>query len=391
MANGDGLMSIAMAENLDPLEKFALGFLSAAEQNQRKRYAEEAKFVREKTAQIKERITKQRGLYGGMKEKKRGQISQLRAVMPGLSDEVMSTILRSDDETIENLIKDARKDFAQNKNSGREGKFLSFSDANGQLFTGDPTIYDPRRKGSPIDELVNKQFRRARAQQRESQEQDFGQAVASFFGAATPTRELINIARDQAMDLRGYSSGLSGDAMDARQAMDQFFAAGGTASQLQRKGSGLAFQFSDPGRPLDLSQARTAVATFAEEDLKIAAGLENAAANVDAITANTPENQKRKILLDFNKAENAAIRASRLERLAPMLIEDLEKAMRTGGDAERRFREAYTGLRTEGGEPLLSPIDLQKIITTYSTLRMKNPQILDLSRRGPQSPITQGQ
>ena len=158
MANGDGLMSIAMAENLDPLEKFALGFLSAAEQNQRKRYAEEAKFVREKTAQINERITKQRGLYAGMKEKKRGQISQLRAVMPGLSDEVVSTILRSDDETIENLIKDARKDFAQNRGSGREGKFLSFSDANGELFTGDPTIYDPRRKGSSIDELVNKQY-----------------------------------------------------------------------------------------------------------------------------------------------------------------------------------------------------------------------------------------
>jgi hypothetical protein len=193
------------------------------------------------------------------------------------------------------------------------------------------------------------------------------------------------------MDLRGYSSGLSGDAMDARQAMDQFFAAGGTASQLQRKGSGLAFQFSDPGRPLDLSQAGAAVGTFAEEDLKIAAGLENARLAVDSITENTPEKQKRQILSNLNKAENAAMRASRLDAFSHILIQDLEIAMRTGGDAERRFREAYTGLRTEDGEPLLSPIDLQKIITTYRTLRMKNPQILDLSRRGPQSPILPGQ
>ena len=264
MANGGGLMSIAASENLNPLEKFALGFLGTAEQNQRKRYEEEAKFVREKTSQIQERVTKQRGLYSGLKAKKQQQITELRSVMPGLSDATVSSIVRSGDDTVQRLVKAAMEDQKVNAGKANLGKFLKIPDAQGNMIEGDASIYQ-KREGTAADKLVSRMFRKPKRQAIEKRNQDFGQSVASFFGAATPASDLLRDAQIRAMDLSGYDSSLSGDAMDARMGLDQYFAAGGTAEALQRKTGGLTFAFGTPAKQADTSIAQEVVQTTRQD------------------------------------------------------------------------------------------------------------------------------
>lgn len=378
MANGGGLMSIAASENLNPLEKFALGFLGTAEQNQRKRYEEEAKFVREKTSQIQERVTKQRGLYSGLKAKKQQQIKNVRAIMPGLSDRVLGGILRNSDETIEQLIKDARADLTQNRGTERLGKFLRFN-LDGETVAGDATIFDPARKGSSASALASKQFETRFKQQREQQKQDLGQVISSFFGAATPTRELMNVARDQAMDLRGYSSGLSGDSMDARQAMDEFFALGGTASELQRKASDVSVQFTAPEKNPSLITARMAAATLLEPKLQLAGTLDAKTATLKSLqNNNAPKEQIQAAQREVAQAQNAASEANRLREVYKLMIPRLARAMEKGGQEEFDFFQKFTTPQPVDGQmiTLISPEDLQTIIDQFGKLRLSSETLI---------------
>jgi len=336
MANGGGLMAIAESD-MSPLEKFALGFLSGAAENQRKRYKEEADFIREKAVKIAENVDKQRALLADEKKTVSNQIKQITDVAPGLDKSVIKTILAGGKDSVENFVKDARADRKMYANNPLLlGKFLRVANDKGELVPMDASIYD---KGDiKANKLTNELFKKAQRVNRPQTQaardmDDFGNAVASFFGAPSDPRTLLNQAREQAIDTLGYDSALSGDEMDARAAAIEFFATGGTAKQLKKIDPDVQISFGPPAKPLDRDAAAQTFISFRDELKTRAAPLSD---RVESSTLSAEERATaetaKKLLDQLNGAEGAKIRN--------LITNDLAKFDQAGDFAgfEARYR-----------------------------------------------------
>jgi len=391
MANGDGLMAIARAD-LDPLEKFALGFLSSAEQNQRKRYAEEAKFVREKTAQIKDRVDKQTALYAGMKAETKTQIDELRSVAPGLSDNAILGILRGGKDNVKRALNDMRKDREVNAaDMSRAGRSI-YIELDGELRQAGPEIYQKRDGVMAAEKLARRMFRApGRVDTPQQQENDFASAVASFFGAPTDTASLVNQARKNALDVRGYGTGVSGTDMGAASGIQEFFAAGGSASNLRRTSPGIAVTTAPPEKRPNRTIASRAVALF-REDLNDEAKTNQK--NYEAMKAieqnllNKPRDkitkQDEQTLQDaiakFEKSNRAVVLYNKLLTVGAKLVDDLAESQ-TSGPREQQFITNYTTDK-DGEKALLSRDELQKLMQQYNLSQVSAARIFEAGMLG---------
>ena len=272
MANGDGLMSLATNPNLSLAEKFALGFLSGAEANQRERIKKEEEYVRKRVETIKDRVTKQSAKYATLRKEKEDQIKAIRMVAPGATKEIIQGLVSQGEDAVNKFVDDARQDLKmfKDRDEGKLGKFLSYVGKDGRLKRGDSSLYVPHTGDVKADELAKSLFRKIQPKTPEDAEDDtldFRQIVGSFFGAKTPTEDLMERAKEQYFSTAGYGGALSGDAMDARLAQQEYFASGGTAESLVRK-AGTQVAFGPPSKRLDTAEANVAIAGFRQ-------GLEN--------------------------------------------------------------------------------------------------------------------
>lgn len=351
MANGGGLMSIAASENLNPLEKFALGFLGTAEQNQRKRYEEEAKFVREKTATIKDRIQQQSTLFNGMKADTKAQIEALLAVAPGLGQSSILGILRGGKDNVEQALKDMRKDKAVNQADMSKAGRNVLIEVDGEMRPAGPGIYAPRSKSIDTAELAGRLYRRpSRQPSPEQEETDFAQLVASFFGAPTDTESLMNQARKNALDVRGYGTGIQGGGMDRAIGLQEFFASGGTASQLEQSSPGITVQTMQPEKPAEIDTARQAIGTYAAglkkdadqlpKQLKLLKPLD------DKIKAGTATKSEVQSAIDLKteilKNERASLVLNKIISNQTKFLDDFSQGL-TSIPRTEDFLEKYTG------------------------------------------------
>ena len=266
MANGDGLMSLATNPNLSLAEKFALGFLSGAEANQRERIKQEEEYVRKRVETIKDRVTKQRAKYTTLRKEKEDQIKAIRMVAPGATKEIIQGLVSQGEDAVNKFVDDARQDLKmfKDRDEGKLGKFLSYVGKDGRLKRGDSSLYVPHTGDVKADELAKSLFRKIQPKTPEDAEDDtldFRQIVGSFFGAKTPTEDLMERAKEQYFSTAGYGGALSGDAMDARLAQQEYFASGGTAESLVRK-AGTQVAFGPPSKRLDTTDADRAIAGF---------------------------------------------------------------------------------------------------------------------------------
>ena len=266
MANGDGLMSLATNPNLSLAEKFALGFLSGAEANQRERIKQEEEYVRKRVETIKDRVTKQRAKYTTLRKEKEDQIKAIRMVAPGATKEIIQGLVSQGEDAVNKFVDDARQDLKmfKDRDEGKLGKFLSYVGKDGRLKRGDSSLYVPHTGDVKADELAKSLFRKIQPKTPEDAEDDtldFRQIVGSFFGAKTPTEDLMERAKEQYFSTAGYGGALSGDAMDARLAQQEYFASGGTAESLVRK-AGTQVAFGPPSKRLDTADADLAIAGF---------------------------------------------------------------------------------------------------------------------------------
>jgi len=266
MANGDGLMSLATNPNLSLAEKFALGFLSGAEANQRERIKQEEEYVRKRVETIKDRVTKQRAKYTTLRKEKEDQIKAIRMVAPGATKEIIQGLVSQGEDAVNKFVDDARQDLKmfKDRDEGKLGKFLSYVGKDGRLKRGDSSLYVPHTGDVKADELAKSMFRKIQPKTPEDAEDDtldFRQIVGSFFGAKTPTEDLMERAKEQYFSTAGYGGALSGDAMDARLAQQEYFASGGTAESLVRK-AGTQVAFGPPSKRLDTADADLAIAGF---------------------------------------------------------------------------------------------------------------------------------
>ena len=266
MANGDGLMSLATNPNLSLAEKFALGFLSGAEANQRERIKQEEEYVRKRVETIKDRVTKQRAKYTTLRKEKEDQIKAIRMVAPGATKEIIQGLVSQGEDAVNKFVDDARQDLKmfKDRDEGKLGKFLSYVGKDGRLKRGDSSLYVPHTGDIKADELAKSMFRKIQPKTPEDAEDDtldFRQIVGSFFGAKTPTEDLMERAKEQYFSTAGYGGALSGDAMDARLAQQEYFASGGTAESLVRK-AGTQVAFGPPSKRLDTADADLAIAGF---------------------------------------------------------------------------------------------------------------------------------
>ena len=266
MANGDGLMSLATNPNLSLAEKFALGFLSGAEANQRERIKKEEEYVRKRVETIKDRVTKQRAKYTTLRKEKEDQIKAIRMVAPGATKEIIQGLVSQGEDAVNKFVDDARQDLKmfKDRDEGKLGKFLSYVGKDGRLKRGDSSLYVPHTGDVKADELAKSLFRKIQPKTPEDAEDDtldFRQIVGSFFGAKTPTEDLMERAKEQYFSTAGYGGALSGDAMDARLAQQEYFASGGTAESLVRK-AGTQVAFGPPSKRLDTTDADRAIAGF---------------------------------------------------------------------------------------------------------------------------------
>ena len=152
----------------------------------------------------------------------------------------------------------------KDRDEGKLGKFLSYVGKDGRLKRGDSSLYVPHTGDIKADELAKSMFRKIQPKTPEDAEDDtldFRQIVGSFFGAKTPTEDLMERAKEQYFSTAGYGGALSGDAMDARLAQQEYFASGGTAESLVRK-AGTQVAFGPPSKRLDTADADLAIAGF---------------------------------------------------------------------------------------------------------------------------------
>ena len=156
MANGDGLMSLATNPNLSLAEKFALGFLSGAEANQRERIKKEEEYVRKRVETIKDRVTKQSAKYTTLRKEKEDQIKMIRAVAPGATIEIIQGLVSQGEDAVKKFVEDARQDIKmfKDRDPGKLGKFLSYVGKDGRLKRGDSSLYVPHTADIKADELA---------------------------------------------------------------------------------------------------------------------------------------------------------------------------------------------------------------------------------------------
>tara|TARA_A100000172_G_C3042148_1_gene110919 strand:+ start:1052 stop:2260 length:1209 start_codon:yes stop_codon:yes gene_type:complete len=253
MAN-DGLMSIAANPELSLVEKFLLGGLVGAQEQQAKTYAAEEKYINERSDAIADKVKKQKAKEGAVIAEQKKLLTDIYLYAPNIDSRVARDMALRGRSTVDRFIDVVKADKKQAAKTGKAGNIGSYALKDGTQIKFDQTIYMQPETPQDVAAQARTMLAPASARPEMVQDTSFGQAVAQFFGAPRSRSELRQLAQQRAFNLAGYGSDLDMGDLDARAL---YYSAGGTPELQQPTGS-LQLEAQEPLPVQPVAQAAEA-------------------------------------------------------------------------------------------------------------------------------------